>query len=698
VEAKNEDLDKQLVLVGGGHTHALLIRKLGQKPIPNVKTTLVSDAYHVPYSGTLPGYLAGIYRFDESHIDLYRLCTWAGVEFVHASVDGIDPKEKRISLKSFPSLAYDILSIDIGSTPSMKEVHGAEMFATGIKPVPQFLKVFDSLMANIESGKCSKQSIVIVGGGAAGVEVALGLRQRLALEHDIHLVHKNAEVLNDKPHFVRKKFQKVLVASGIKLHLGSPVERVEKNVLKLKNHQINYDVLFWMTQASAASWLKKSGLDLDQRGFLSVKDTLQTLAYDNVFATGDIASVKTEPRPKAGVFAVRQAEPLAENLRLVFAGGKARSFNPQMHFLAIVGTGDGKAVAMRGPFSASGAWAWRLKVRIDQKFMNQFETLPPVKRARSGEPKFEADVFDLPSLKSTEPVVPYTQKFSAFVDDPFLVGAIAANHCATDILLQGIVPKNLTLDLQTAPCSRLVLLNQLNRCLEGVRSRFEVFGIEPRHNVPSVSSCFAVRLSISGGKESRSQQKTCGIDKGDALIITKPLGTGLILTAAELLKAKGRWVEAALQTMMRNGTESLALAKRLRLSVIGHVAHTGLLGLLAGTLHEHANLGGKVTIRIDMASVPLVQGVRDCLLAGIESKATAKQVAMVCERVTVKPAKSTLELFPILFDPQIAGGLLFSVAANESLAVLKALHAQGDHSAAIIGHVEDPQDAQIIVG
>jgi selenide,water dikinase len=697
VEAKNEELDKQLVLVGGGHTHALLIRKLGQKPIPNVRTTLVSDAYHVPYSGTLPGYLAGIYRFDESHIDLYRLCTWAGVEFVHASVDGIDPKVKRISLKSCPGLAYDILSIDIGSTPSMEGVPGAERYATGIKPVPQFLKVFDSLMAKMESGTCSKQSIVIVGGGAAGVEVALGLRQRVALEHEIVLVHKNSEVLNDKPHFVRRKFKKVLVSSGVKLHLASPVERVEKNVLKLKNHQINYDVLFWMTQASAAPWLKKSGLDLDQRGFLAVKDTLQTLSDDSIFATGDIASVKTEPRPKAGVFAVRQAEPLTENLRLVFAGGKAKSFKPQMHFLAIVGTGDGKAVAMRGPFSASGAWAWRLKVRIDQKFMNQFETLPPANRTWSGESKSETDVLDLPSLRSPERKMPYIQCFSAIVDDPYLFGSIVANHCATEVLLQGIVPKDLTMDLQTAPCSGLVLQNQLDRCIAGVRSRFDAFGIEPRLHATSFSSSFAVRLSISGNKESKPQKDICAIKKGDALILTKPLGTGLILTAAELLRAKGRWVDAALQSMMRTGAESLALASRNKISVIGHVAHSGLLGLLAGTLHEH-NLGHKVTVRLDMASMPLIQGVQDCLRAGIESKATAKQAALVYDRVKVMPEKNTLDLFPILFDPQIAGGLLFSVAADESLAVLKALHGQGDLSAAIIGHVEDPQDAQIIVG
>jgi selenide,water dikinase len=191
-------------------------------------------------------------------------------------------------------------------------------------------------------------------------------------------------------------------------------------------------------------------------------------------------------------------------------------------------------------------------------------------------------------------------------------------------------------------------------------------------------------------------QKTT-MKEGDVLILTKSLGTGLILAAAEQARAKGRWVEAAIESMLKLGFQSLALAQSHKVSACGHVGRTGLLGALAKILRESWQLDYKVAVRLDLTSVPIIFGAIDCLRLGIESRRTAKNVEMIHEQLMIKTAKTSLDQFPVLFDPQTAGGLLFSVAAPESLTMLKALHEQGYQSAAVIGRVEGFQDAQIIV-
>jgi selenide,water dikinase len=125
------------------------------------------------------------------------------------------------------------------------------------------------------------------------------------------------------------------------------------------------------------------------------------------------------------------------------------------------------------------------------------------------------------------------------------------------------------------------------------------------------------------------------------------------------------------------------------------VARAGLLGLLKEMLCENLEFGNKVSVRLDLASLPLIRGTQDCLSLGVESKQTVKLVADFQQRVAVKPAKKVWKQFPLLFDPQIAGGLLFTIAQHESLALLEALHNHGDTNATVIGHVEDFQESQI---
>ena len=169
------EITRDLVLVGGGHAHALVLRMLAMDPVPGARLTLVSPASHTPYSGMLPGLVAGHYRFEDTHIDLARLCQWAGVRFLRDTVTALDPARRELHFAQRPPLGYDLLSLDIGSQPTLDVVPGAREYAVPVKPVAEFWQRWQAGL-----GTHGGQRIAIVGGGAGGLELALAMAHALA--------------------------------------------------------------------------------------------------------------------------------------------------------------------------------------------------------------------------------------------------------------------------------------------------------------------------------------------------------------------------------------------------------------------------------------------------------------------------------------------------------------------------------------
>src|SRR6266478_4649592 len=166
-----------LVLVGGGHAHVHVLKNFGMRPVPGVRLTLITRDVETPYSGMLPGYVAGRYSFAECHIDLVRLARFAGARLIHDEAVGLDRSARRILCRAHPSIRYDVVSLDIGSTPRLDDVPGAAEHTVSVKPIAEFAARWEALLERAQAQGHIR--LAIVGGGAGGVELALSAQHRL---------------------------------------------------------------------------------------------------------------------------------------------------------------------------------------------------------------------------------------------------------------------------------------------------------------------------------------------------------------------------------------------------------------------------------------------------------------------------------------------------------------------------------------
>lgn len=368
--------DRELVLVGGGHSHALAVRMLGLRPLAGMRVTLISESDHAPYSGMLPGHIAGFYRWDDMHIDLRSLCDFAGVKFISARVTGLDLKEKQVHCEGCDPIRADVLSLNVGATPRLTDCPGAERWAIPSKPVSRLLAGWEKVQATgREAGRALR--IVIVGGGAGGVELALAMQRQLPERTSFTLIHRGDQLLPGHNARVRATLTKLLQERGITVRPGTRVSEVTQHSVRCESGTaVEADFVFWVTQALPPSWLTMSGLAVTPEGYIRVAATLQSLSHSWVFAAGDVASLEHVSLPKSGVFAVRMAKPLVANLRAYGAGVPMQPYRPQRHFLSLIGTADGKAVASRRWLAGHSALFWHWKDWIDRRFMRQFARLP----------------------------------------------------------------------------------------------------------------------------------------------------------------------------------------------------------------------------------------------------------------------------------------------------------------------------------
>lgn len=375
-----------IVLIGGGHSHVHVLKAFGTRPEPGVRITLITRDLETPYSGMLPGVVAGLYTRDDAHIDLVRLTTAMGARLIQAEAVGLDRDNKHVLLAGAPPVRYDIVAIDVGITPDLSAIEGAAAHAIAVKPIGDFLRKFDELRRRCRAAD-GPRCIAVVGGGAGGVELLLSVRTRLRAdaieggkdpEQFSFALASDGEILATHNTRVQQAFRRIFGERCIALHEHRRARAIASDRIEFDDGpSLAADAVLASTAAAPPGWFAGTGLARDDDGFLAAGPTLQVLNDTDVFASGDCAGLVETPREKAGVIAVRAGPPLAENLRRRARGEPTRQWVPQRRYLALISTGERYAVASRGWFKAEGAWVWLLKDWIDRRWMRMYQGVPP---------------------------------------------------------------------------------------------------------------------------------------------------------------------------------------------------------------------------------------------------------------------------------------------------------------------------------
>ncbi|WIM06348.1 MAG: selenide, water dikinase SelD [Candidatus Nitricoxidivorans perseverans] len=748
MQAADTTVLRDIVLVGGGHSHVGVLHMFTMKPLRGVRLTVICTDTDTPYSGMLPGYIAGHYGFDEVHIDLRRLAEFAGARYIRDEVTGVDRAARQVLCRHRPPVPYDALSINIGSTPQLDAVAGAAEHVVPVKPIRRFNERWLALLDRVRR-HAGTTTIAVVGAGAGGVELTLAMQYRLrnelvALgrnpdELRCHLLSAGARILPTHNAAVRRAFEKVLAARGVVVHRVAEVIQVSAGRLQTRGGEtLAADEIVWVTQAGGAAWLRGTGLALDEAGFIRVRDTLQSETDPLVFAAGDCAAMIGRPLEKAGVFAVRMARPLAENLRRTLLGKPLIGYRPQRRWLALISTGDKHAVASRGAFYARGDLVWRWKDWIDRRFMRKFtelaampdaaptgETIPldgteqtqaisaiamrcggcgakvgatVLSRALARvQPPIERDdvliglsapddaaVMRVPPGKALVHTVDF---FRAFIDDPWLLGRIAANHALGDIFAMGGEAQSATAIATVPPGLERKVEDTVFQMMAGAVSVLNEAGCALVGGHTGEGRELALGFAVNGliDADLATVMRKGGMRPGDVLILTKPIGTGTLFAAHAQFRAvvivRGRWIDAALESMQVSNRAAVPC-----LIAHGATACTDLTGFgLLGHLVEMTRPSG-VDAELELNRLPILEGARETAAAGILSSLQPANLRL--RRALRNQAEAIAHPnYPLIFDPQTAGGLLASVPAEAAEACIAELRGLGYPTATRIGRV-----------
>ena len=737
---------KDLVLVGGGHAHVTVLKKFAMRPVPGVRITLICRDLQAPYSGMLPGFIAGHYSFDEAHIDLVPLSRFAGARFFHDEVVGLDTDNKRLICRDRPDVSYDVLSINVGSAPDISAVPGAAANVTPVKPIDGFVDKWQSLCERVLRRQGGLR-IGIVGAGAGGVELTLAVQYRLKellagkwpdnAGPEFHLFTDADDVLTTHNRFVRVKFRRVLSERKINVHARHKVVEVRPGALQCANGAtFELDEILWVTMARAQTWPAKAGLDVDEQGFIKVNNTLESVSHPGIFAAGDIAHMVNYPRPKSGVFAVRQGPPLSSNVRRKLLDRPLKPFFPQREFLSLISTGDKYAIASRSWWALEGRWVWNWKDWIDRRFMRKFNRLPDMEEevrqdiprglidkdaikeisaiamrcggcgskvgatvlenALAGlEPVSRDDVLiglhepddaAVASVPAGKVMVHTVDSFRSFIDDPYIFGQVAANHALSDLYAMGAEPQT-ALAIVTVPYADEKKVEELlSQMLRGALKVLNETGTALVGGHTSEGEELSLGFSVNGLIERENILHKSGLGAGDQILLTKPIGTGTLFAADMRHKAKGPWIAAALASMLQSNQEAAGCLFAHGATACTDVTGFGLLGHLVEMIKP-----SHVDVELDLGAIPFLAGAEETVAAGIFSSLQPENLRLRRAIRDVESASKDLR-YPLIFDPQTSGGLLAGVPEEQALACAAELRKLGYTRTAIIGRVLTESD------
>jgi selenide,water dikinase len=732
----------QLLLAGGGHTHALLLRRWAMQPHrrPRARITLVSRHGSALYSGMVPGLVAGIYPRSACTINLRELCQRAGVSFVQAEIGGLDPERQLLLLEGRPALPYDWLSLNLGAVtiPAGGAVSGGPV---AVKPLEPFLAWCAGLSTSIDSAAnnssandaTDRRRVWIQGGGAAAIELAFAMRAR-GLAPELGL---RGEGLRLGSRAANRLAERWLANAGIAIHRG-------------QQHPVPAELpTLACTGSWGPGWLAAAGLPLDGRGRLLTEASLQVQGKPRIFASGDCGVIASQPRPPSGVWAVRAAPVLAENLERLLAGGyrsgssngggsgsgsgsgsgtssnqKLKQWRPQAWALQLLADGGvagaPRALASWGPLTLGPSrWLWHWKDRIDRRFMALFEPpaamaggaamacrgcaaklaaaplaaalerlaqATPAAEQKSPIPRDDAAVIG--QTANGELLLQSVDGFPALVDDPWLNGRLTTLHACSDLWACGArvdsVLALVTLP-QAAPNLQVDLLHQT---LAGVQSVLEplqarLLGghtMEARDGIKPEAG-LAVSLSANGLVAPERHWPKGPLAPGDVLILTRGLGSGVLFAAAMAGAARPEWLDAALALMQQSQAPVVEILAAHGCRACTDITGFGLLGHLGEML---ASAAAPEALRVELIAeaIPSLPGAIELLQTGYASSLAPANAA----------ALDLLEAQVMLVAASAASqSATHQSATHPSKAHPSKAHQSATNKTALLGLLIDPQ-------
>jgi selenide,water dikinase len=662
---------------------------------------------------------------------------------VLARAVGLDIAGGRVVAQGRSPIRYDVASFDVGSGVAGADLPGVKKHALPTRPIGPFVRNVDAAVEQMARESAQRAPrIVIVGGGAGGIELAFTLEHRarkLGSEPRVTLLHNSPRILPTSGPRLAARAQRQAARRGIEIRVNVTVTGARAGAALLDDgSEVECDLLVWVAGAAPHPLFLDSGLETDDRGFVLVRPTLQVVGHDNLFASGDCATLVEHPdTAKAGVYAVREGPYLADNLCAYLAGAELRRYSPQHDFLSLLNLGDGTALGGKWGRSFEGRWVMRIKDRIDRRFMRRFQVLAP-----GGEPEgefpvmsdgmqmlcggcaakvgqtvldralervaAEADGGSVGAGRRTAAVDPTVvlgldraddaaavrtprgdlltstvDVFSAFTEDPWLVGKVAAVNAASDLLATGVAPRYALALVAVPETSEGDEAEEiLYQTLAGARTALDELGVTLLGGHTTTAAKLMVGFAVDGfADDERSLMRLDRLRPGQRLVLTKALGTGVVFHADMRALARGPWLVEAFKSVTRSNVGAFTILRAAGVDAATDVTGFGLVGHLGEMLRASG-----ASARVKLADLPVLPGAVELLGRGLRSTSHAEN-ERARRGIVIDDQAASDPRVGLLFDPQTSGGLLFGIDPERAPAAIEALRELGP--AAAIGEVTE---------
>ena len=675
--------------------------------LQGLRLTVISPQPFAIYTGMIPGVIAGDYRIEEAQVDVQSLTGRAGGCFVQDRVVAIEADNRRLLFEERPPLSYDLVSFDIGSqTLSPKNVEEG----AAVIPVRPIESALPKLIEKLEDP--ATRTILIVGAGAGGVELAFAVASRLPEQRQgsVLICDRNAEPISGRGDATSEKVRRAFEQRCVQFLGNRQVQSVDREgVLFSDGERMGTDVIVLAAGATGHELFASSTIATDSRNCIIVDDFLRSTSHPDIFAAGDCATMSSHPDlPKAGVYAVRQGPILATNLRRTLAKptAKLKTFRPQKGFLALLNTGDRRAIlSYRGRTNHSRS-AWRLKDGIDRRFIRQYQR-PDLgtKMDREMIPcggcsaKVSRDILanvlsriDIPDADnvivglraaddaaivrhaSGDGTVSTVDLFPPFSDDLYLVGQVAANNAASDLFAMGAIGESATA-IVSLNDQEMRSEEQLEHFLSGAARKLRELEVPLVGGHTVAGEQVLLGFAMNGRINPDKALIKSAAKPGDVIVLSKALGTGIILAAARMGMADASWVTEAHRSMLQSNRSTAEILVNCGVKACTDVSGFGLIGHLLEILQA-----SNVVAKLDADRIPILSGCRELADAGWQSSFHERNWAGLggIEFPNVDPT-----IAKICFDPQTSGGLLGCIPAENTSQVLDSLSAKGVSTFAI---------------